>query len=691
MKRIGIDVGGTFTDVILTDQQNSQIWTVKVPTTPASPVEGALNGIRQVLDVSQVDPAQVEFVGHGTTIATNLIVEGKGARTALLTTKGFRDILEIRRVSRHDRADLYDLFFDNPPDLVPRQLRLEIDERVLYDGTVERALQDDEIFRVIKSVAELDVEAVAICCINSYVNSAHEQKMLAALRETNPAVFITASSDVNPEMFEYERTSTTVINAMLGLKCGGYLKTFQQRVKETGVAGEVLFMRSNGGLATPAATAERPVTLLESGPAGGVTAAAKLCKRLGIPNVITGDMGGTTFDVALVKDFQPEISNGGLLHTYAVRAPTIDIESIGAGGGSIAWIDAGGGVHIGPESAGADPGPACYGKGGDRATVTDCNLVLGYVDPDSFIGGGFALDADAAHRVIEKNLAKPLGKSVLEAARIVRAVANAQMAQAIRLMTVERGYDPREFAYLCFGGGGPLHAIDLAADLDIPTVIVPKLPGLFSAFGMLVADQVYDLQTSVMANLETLKPSELSAHLQKLEQQLNTELKRAGVAVNHAEMQYRADCRYVGQAEALTIDLPDGDITTATLQQLMLAFEESHQTHWNFIQQGRPVTVVNLRLQAVVTTGYQEDDGDTVPVSEAPIPVRERKVVLETEPVSLPVFKRDDLRFGHQINGPGIIEEQSSCLVFPASRVVKVDQEGNLLVTEVIKKGSRSQ
>jgi len=682
MKRIGIDVGGTFTDVILTDQDDNAVWSVKVPTTPSSPVEGALNGIRKVLEVSAVPAEQVEFVGHGTTIATNLIVEGKGARTALITTKGFRDILEFRRVSRHDRADLYDLFFDNPKDLVKRELRLEVNERVLYDGSVELELSDAEISRIIDEVAQLDVEAVAICCLHSYVNDVHEQKLLKALRESNPALFITASADVNPEMSEYERTSTTVINAMLGPKCGGYLNTFVERVRDVEVDGEVLFMRSNGGLATPAATAERPVTLLESGPAGGVTAAAKLAERLKIPNVITGDMGGTTFDVAMIREFQPEISNGGLLHTYAVRAPTIAIESIGAGGGSIAWIDAGGGVHIGPESASADPGPACYGKGGQRATVTDCNLVLGYVDPDSFIGGGFALDADAAHRVIEENLAKPLGLSVLEAAKIVRAVANAQMAQAIRLMTVERGYDPREFAYLCFGGGGPVHAVDLAADLDIPLVVVPKLPGLFSAFGMLVADQVYDLQTPVMTNLESLTPEVLTSRREKLDNEFKAVLERAGVPIEEADMKYRAECRYVGQAEALMLELPEGPITQETVSGLAEQFEDSHRKQWNFIQEGRPVTLLNLRLRATLPTGFQEQGLSDTPVEGAPDPVRHRKVVIDAEPESLPVYRRDDLKFGHVIEGPGIIEEQSSCLVFPDTRVVNVDAEGNLLITQ---------
>ena len=494
VRRIGIDVGGTFTDVVMVDDASGQVWSAKVPTTPSDRAIGAIEAYRRILDISGSTSADVSFLGHGTTMATNMVVEGTGAKTALITTRGFRDILELRRVSRHDRADLYDLLFDNPRPLVERRWRLEVTERMTFEGRIEAPLQRSELSDLAALIRSSDVEAVAVAFLHAHVNPQHEREAVEILRRLLPDRFICASHDVNPEVMEYERTSSTVINAMLGPVCGRYIERLGLALAELGFAGKLLFMQSNGGLASTAVVADRPIVLLESGPAGGVSAAIRSCEKSGLRNAILGDMGGTTFDVSLIREFRPELRNKSQLHTYAVRSPSIDIDSVGAGGGSIVWIDAGGGVRIGPESAGADPGPACYGRGGQRATVTDCNLVLGYIDPDSFLGGEFKLDAEAAHRVVEERVAKPLGISVLEAAQTVRSVANALMAQAVRIMTVERGYDPREFSYICYGGAGPVHALDLAQEMGIRRVVIPPLPGLFSAFGMTVADQQYDYQ-----------------------------------------------------------------------------------------------------------------------------------------------------------------------------------------------------
>lgn len=680
MKKIGIDVGGTFTDVILMDDATGAVFTAKVPTTPRDPARGAVNGVRRVLELASSQGPEIGFIGHGSTIATNMLVEGKAARAALVTTKGFRDILEIRRVSRHDRADLYDLFFTNPPPLVPRRWRFEADERVLFDGAVETGLSAAETKRIIAEIESSGAESVAVCLINSHANAAHERALVDALREKLPAVFATASYEVNPEIYEYERTSTTVINSILGPRCGSYIRDFEQSMRASKVAGDVLFMQSNGGLARGEIVAQRPVALLESGPAGGVTAAAKLCERLKLPNAITGDMGGTTFDVSLIRGYRAETRSSGLVNTHAVRFPTIDIESIGAGGGSVAWIDVGGGVHVGPQSAGAEPGPACYGRGGDQPTVTDCNVVLGYVDAETFLGGEFRLDADAARRVIERDLAKPLGCSVLEAARIVRAVANALMAQAIRLMTVERGYDPREFAYICYGGAGPVHAVDLATELEIPTVVVPRLPGLFSAFGMLVADQTYDFQIPVLRNLDEMTAEDFAGNVTELTRQVKETLREARLSDADLVLRPRVDCRYLGQAESLAVELPEGAVTAATLAALREAFEAEHRRHWNFTQPDRPISVVNLRLQAVFPTRFDQA-AQMERARGAPQPGRTRKVLMDGAIAALPVYARDSLGSGHAIKGPGIVEEASSSLVFPAGRKVSVDAEGNLIVT----------
>ena len=503
MNRVGIDVGGTFTDVVLLEP-DGRLHATKVPTTPADRVIGAVAGFRKILEVSGAPADSVGFIGHGSTMATNMVVEGTGAKAALVSTKGFRDILELRRISRHDRADLYDLRFDNPRPLVARRYRFEVTERLDYRGNVITRLDLDQLARLADRIAATDVDAIAISFLHAFINPSHEQEALRFLSERLPGKFLTASHQVNPEIGEYERTSTTVLNAMLGPVCARYIANLGGGLRGAGFNGELLFMQSNGGLAPAELVAAQPVLLLESGPAGGVSAALRLSDRAQLGDAILGDMGGTTFDVSLVRGGRPELRHGGLLHTYAVRAPTIDIDSIGAGGGSIAWIDAGGGVRIGPESAGADPGPACYGRGGTRPTVTDCNLILGHIDPGTFLEGSFKLDVAAALRAVEEHLAKPLGVSVTEAARTVRAVANALMAQAMRLMTIERGYDPREFNYLCFGGAGPVHALDLARDLEIRRVVVPPVPGLFSALGMLLADRQVDRQAALEHDLSGL-------------------------------------------------------------------------------------------------------------------------------------------------------------------------------------------
>jgi len=677
MKRIGIDVGGTFTDVVLVDDESGDVWFTKVPTTPAEPVRGTLNGIARILELSGAARGDVSRIGHGTTIATNLIVEGKGAKTALVTTKGFRDILEIRRVSRHDRADLYDLFFENPAPLVPRRLRHEVAERMRFDGSVIEALTDEKAQAAASGIAREDVEAVAVCFIHGHTNPEHEERMVQALREKAPHLFITAASQVNPEMYEYERTCTTVINAMIGPRCKHYVESFKREVENSGIDGEVLFMQSNGGLASPALVAERPVTLLQSGPAGGVTAAAKLCQRLGIENAITGDMGGTTFDVSLIRAARPQVRTSTMLNTFTVRTPTIDIESIGAGGGSIAWIDEGGGVHIGPESAGAVPGPACYGRGGDRPTVTDCNLILGYLDPQSFMGSEFKLDVEAAHRAVETHLARPLGIGVQEAAQVVRSIANALMAQAMRLMTVERGFDPRDFAYICFGGAGPVHAIDLAAELEIDHVIVPRLPGLLSAYGMLIADQAYDFQKPVTINLDEIPAVRLQEILGELKDQAGASLAKAGIDIKSVEMRYSADCRYAGQAETLSVEVPaHGDASPLAIAR---DFEAEHRRHWHFVQEQTPVTLVNIRLQITLPTSLKtRAPGEAA--TAVPTPTRQRSVFIGGKPMSIPAYQRGDLALGHAIAGPAVMEEKSSSLVFPEGWSASVDSEGNVHV-----------
>ena len=686
MNRIGIDVGGTFTDIVLVDDTTGQIWSAKVPTTPSDRVVGAMHGFHRILELSGKTSAEIGFIGHGTTMATNMIVEGKGAKTALITTAGFRDILELRRVSRHDRADLYDLQFENPKPLVERRWRLEVAERLRPDGSIETPLDLGALASLAAKIKASDIEAIAICFLHAYVNPVHEKQAYEALKPLLPQHFITTSHQVNPEMQEYERTSSTVMNALLGPVCGRYIHHFDSQLQAAGFRGELLFMQSNGGLASTAVVAAKPIVLLESGPAGGVSAAVRASEQSHLPGVLLGDMGGTTFDVSLIRDSRPELRTSSLLHTHAVRAPTIDIDSIGAGGGSIAWIDSGGGVHIGPQSAGADPGPACYGRGGKRPTVTDCNVLLGYVDPNSFLGGEFKLDAQAAFAAVEEHLAKPLGVSALEAAWTVRVVANALMAQAMRLMTVERGFDPRELSYMCYGGAGPVHAIDLAEELEIKEVIVPPLPGLFSAFGMIVADRQFDGQTAVETELEAMAPLAIAALCAELRQQA---LATFGAQQNTHTVQshFRADCRYTGQPASISVDIPANLLEEPEHHQLIATiragFELNHKRMWNFTKPNQPIVLVNLRVQASVRTGWRGVVQQSTTNSAAPASLaqRSRDVYIDGRMQALPTYQRSNLAPLAVVAGPAIIEEQSSCLIFKAGQTARIDAVGNLRIS----------
>ena len=669
MNRVGIDVGGTFTDVVLIDRDGG-LHTVKVPTTPKDRVLGAVDGFRAVLRRTGLAAESIGFIGHGSTMATNMVVEGTGAKTALVTTRGFRDVLELRRISRHDRADLYDLLFDNPRPLVQRRHRYEVTERLTWRGRVEAPLDLGELEAVADAIASTDVEAVAVCFLHAFMNPAHEQAATALLRRRLPGRFVTSSTEVNPEIGEYERTSTTVMNAMLGPVCARYIERLSGALGREGFGGELAFMQSNGGLAAADLVAARPVMLLESGPAGGVSAALRLGEASGLGDVILGDMGGTTFDVSLIRGGRPELRTSSLLHSYTVRAPSIDIDSIGAGGGSIAWIDAGGGVRIGPQSAGADPGPACYGRGGTRATVTDCNLVLGYIDPDTFLEGSFRLDVAAARQAIATHIAEPLRLEVEAAARTVRAVANALMAQAMRLMTVERGYDPREFTYLCYGGAGPVHAIDLARELEIRRVVVPPVPGLFSALGMVLADRQSDRQAALERELDSLPPEELDAQYEALETRLRADFGAGAVPA----LRRRLDCRYAGQPDAITLDLPE-----AGRGGIRAAFEAEHQRHWNFVKPDQPVLVNNLRVEARAGSGWRGALVQQAPAT-APEPWKRRTVVLDAGAAELPVWRRRDLPPGFAVAGPVVIEEQSSSIIIGAGETARVDAGSNLVV-----------
>ena len=546
---------------------------------------------------------------------------------------------------------------------------------------MECEVDPNEIAERIAELKSEGIEAIAVCLINSPINGDNERKALEMIRERVNDTFVSGSIEVNREIMEYERTCTTVMNALLGPRCGRYGRRFTENARSIGLKSDVYFMQSNGGLASPELVSALPVTLLESGPAGGVTAATRLCERLGITNAITGDMGGTSFDVSLIRDGQPELRNSTMINTYTVRAPNIDIISIGAGGGSIAWIDEGGGVRIGPESAGAEPGPVCYGRGGTRPTVTDCNLILGYVDPSSFLGGDFALDVEAARRAIAEHLATPLGVTVEEAATTVRRVANALMAQAMRLATVERGYDPRDFIFIPYGGAGPVHAVDLARELEIPKVVLPPMPGLFSAFGMLVADAVQDLQASVVSTADDTDPATVEALFAGLEAEARQRLGAANVGDDDIRIERRSDCQYLGQGETLQVGFPEGPVTRESIDALAQNFIAEHRRRWNFDVANRPVRIVNLRLRIVGKIGSFAVGETRKRNGEALQPVGRARIYDSGSWIDMPRYRREDLRRGDELDGPLVVEEISTRISLRAGERLTVGDQSTILVS----------
>jgi N-methylhydantoinase A len=676
MHRIGIDVGGTFTDVILVDTESRNVIAIKVPTTPLDPSIGVINGIQRVFKESSIQGNQVSFVGLGTTIATNLLVEGNVAKAGLLTTKGFRDSLEIRRSSRHDRADLYDMLFNNPPPLIRRQLRREIDERTLYDSSILKKIDEEQVHQEIDYLVQQGVESIAICFVHSYINETNENQVADLVRNRYPHLFVTTSHSVNPEIFEYERSSTTAINALLGPKCEKYLSSLDGRIYQEGILSGIYLMQSNGGLTRPNEAAQKPVTLLESGPAGGVTGAVKLCQRINVPNAIIGDVGGTTFDVSVIENFQPITRNITEINTCVVRAPTIDIVSIGAGGGSIAIVDAAGGIRVGPKSAGADPGPICYGQGGDQVTVTDCNLILGYLNQDKPLGDR-TLDLKAAQKAIDEKIAKPLGITTLEAARSIRAIANAHMAQAIRLVTIEKGYDPRDFIYIPFGGGGPVHAVDVAELLQIKKILIPPHPGLFSAMGMLVADLRHDFQASFICNLEKIDVNQFEARFIELEEQAYKKMESSSINNEQVKIVRKVDCRYFGQADSLTIEVATQDIN-GVIESIKKAFHEQHFRQWNFNLK-RPINITDIRVEAVANIG-DYITGQMTNIKDAAKPIGFRNIFIDDVMEKIPCYARHQIIEGQKLIGPLIVEEASTSIVIKKNQELMVDRDSNLII-----------
>ncbi len=686
--RIGVDIGGTFTDLVLSDAQG-RTWFDKRASTPKQPEQAVLDGILSLLGHADLEPADLVEVLHGTTVGSNALLQQSGARTGLITTKGFRDVLEIGRVRT---PDMFDLQWDKPVPLVPRRLRGEVAERVAADGGVILPLDEDGLLATAADLVTQGVESIAICFINSYRNPAHERRADALLREAFPDLAITASVSVLAEMREYERTSTAVVNAYVLPILQSYLQRLCDGLLAIGVEAPLLVGDSNGGLAAARTAMEKPVFFISSGRSAGVVGAARLGRAAAEMDMVVFDMGGTTASASLVQGGQISRANeyefragisvparfikaGG----YMMRVPTVDVAEVGSGGGSIAWIDEGGLLHVGPISAGADPGPACYGRGGERPTVSDANVVLGYL-PDQLAGGGLHLDVDKARAVIQRDLAAPLGLSLEGAAFGVREVANANMTRAISAVSVERGIDPRDFTLAAFGGSGPVHVCDLAESLNINRILLPMMPGVFTALGMLTGDVERHFLTAMPGLLQDLCLSELDRAVTVLRHQAETALREENFTSEQMSLAYSLELRFEGQDSELPVRLPDAvwEIEIPWLRQQFLA---AYEAVYQYVADDA-LEVVNLRLLArgvragkldFTTLSITGAAQDNAPASIREVYFGRNLGWSRTEIV-------DHQTFTGTARGPLILQSSDSTVVVPPGGVVKNDGLGNLLI-----------
>ncbi len=676
---IAIDIGGTFTDLVSWSRRSGRLSYAKSLTT----YDSLSNGVFDCLRFAGVNLSEAAWFLHGSTIAINTVIQRKGSRTGLITTRGFRDIYTI---ARGDRQEAYNLLFSKAEPLAPRDLTMEVDERMNARGEVTRPLDLESARIAVRALVEKGVEAIAVVLLHAYRNPAHEQAVKAVLEVEAPGVYVSLSHEILREFREYERTSTTVLNAYVGPIVANYVRELENRLKTSGFAGNFLVMQSNGGVMSASVAREKPVTMMESGPVAGVIGAGRLGVALGIPDVISFDMGGTTAKASLIEKGEARVVSGyhigGQGQGHPMMLPVVDIVEVGAGGGSIAWIDAAGGLKVGPLSAGSAPGPVCYGAGGVEPTITDANLVLGRLDPDHFLGGQMKLDLPAARGAIEVRIARPLGLSIEEAALGIVKIADTKMSLAVREVSVAKGHDPRGFALVASGGAGPLHALSIARELSLPRVIVPELPGAFSAFGMLMTDVRHDYVRTLICDLASSDPALLASCFDDMAAEAAATLKRDGVNRDNAILSRALDLRYLGQEYTLTVPLV-GAVSLDSLAKARQSFDDKHLAQYSHAAYQEPVEVVNLRLVAVgeiegrVKSFASVRDLRHIATGN---PKGARSVIFEQGAMQCPVFDRDNLVVGATVMGPAIIEERVSTTVIHPGDCLTLLPMGPLLI-----------
>ena len=655
-KVVGIDTGGTFTDFVLLDEGRDQLRVHKVLSTPDNPAKAVLAGLRHLLNGAAAD------IVHGSTVATNALLERKGAKAALVTTAGFEDVLEI---GRQTRAAIYDLNVEKPPPLIPRERRIGVAERVGPQGEVLRELSDESIRTTVDALRALGVDSVAICLLHSYANPKHEDALLGAI-ESELDAFVTSSYQVLPEFREYERSSTTVVNAYVGPVMARYLSQLGDEV----TSGRVRIMQSNGGIMSLEAAQRLAVQTILSGPAGGAVGGFALGQRAGFDNVITFDMGGTSTDVCLCAGELSRTSET-VIGDVPIRVPVIDIHTVGAGGGSIAYRDPGGSLRVGPRSAGAAPGPICYGQGGTELTVTDANLFLGRLSPEHFLGGERQLEVKPISDAIA-SFAAQMNLSMTDAAEGIIRVANATMERAMRVISLERGHDPRDFTLVCFGGAGAMHAADLARNLGIPRIMVPRAAGLLSALGMLLADVVRDYSRTLLVRAADLDDERLDRAFGELETRANTEYEKEGIAAGQLLLERSLDVRYVGQGHELSVPM-SADFETS--------FHDIHHRRFGYADPKRPTEVVNVRVRAVARTDQPPMPEHELQAADASAAtLGECAIVFDGDERESLLVDRSKLQPGNAFSGPALVVEYSTTTVVPPDFHCRVDAGENLIL-----------
>jgi len=687
MQTIGVDVGGTFTDLVFCDLKTGALAIHKVSTTPHDPSEGVLGGIRELCQQNRIDPAGIRYVFHGTTTATNAVLENKGAKAAIITNDGFRDIVHI---GRHQRIEHYSIMQELPwqsRPLVQRRYRKTVGGRLAPPtGQELEPLDEDAVRRAAQELKAEGVEAVAICFLFSYLNPSHEQRAKAIVAEVMPDAFVTTSSFLSPQFREFERFTTASLAAFIGPKVGRYIDHLDGALRGSGISGDLRIMASNGGVATPTMVTEKPALTLLSGLVAGVLGGAWVGELAGRHRLITFDIGGTSADIGIVIDgiFAETDSRSTSIAGFPLLMPMLDIHTIGAGGGSIAYVDRGGAFRVGPQSAGAVPGPAAYGRGGDQPTVTDANLVLGRLDPNDFLGGSMALDVDAARRVIG-TLATQLNLPINDAAEGVLTILNANMANAIRSRTVQKGIDPRGFALVAFGGAGPLHGAEVAAMLGIPEVIVPPYPGITSAVGLLTTDLKYDTIRTQFQVSDAIDLERLNRDCRDMQAELAAQFEADKIPAQDVTYRGVGDLRYVGQGYELKIPLPDGTIDATGLAQIWTAFHKAHAAEYGHAFEASPIEIVNIRVSGA---------GVMPKLARPPAPsggsleaahLRTSPCVFRVDGTlksfETPVYQRAKLPVQQRFDGPAIILQKDSTTVVPPRTAAIVDDTGNIIIT----------